>query len=82
MKKTGNFGRNARILALCGAALFATAANAQNTVITADKMVDVLTGKVIEFESDEIERIQHEIAAKHGYKIEGHALVLYVRKQT
>ena len=49
MKKTGNFGRNARILALCGAALFATAANAQNTVITADKMVDVLTGKVIEF---------------------------------
>ncbi|TSB04695.1 metal-dependent hydrolase family protein [Sphingorhabdus contaminans] len=49
MKKTGNFERNARILALCGAALFATAANAQNTVITADKMIDVLTGKVIEF---------------------------------
>jgi uncharacterized membrane protein len=42
MKKTGNFGKNARILALCGAALFATAAHAQNTVITADKMVDVL----------------------------------------
>lgn len=49
MKKTGNFGRNARILALCGAALFATAASAQNTVITADKMVDVLAGKVVEF---------------------------------
>lgn len=49
MQKTGNFGKNARILALCGAALFATAANAQNTVITADKMVDVLTGKVVEF---------------------------------
>lgn len=49
MKKTGNFGRNARILALCGAALFATAADAQNTVITADKMIDVLTGKVVEF---------------------------------
>ena len=49
MKKTGNFGRNARILALCGAALIATAANAQNTVITAEKMVDVLTGKVVEF---------------------------------
>ncbi|QIK81742.1 ferric iron uptake transcriptional regulator [Lysobacter sp. HDW10] len=47
-----------------------------------DHMVDLDTGKVIEFESDEIERIQHEIAAKHGYKIEGHALVLYVRKQT
>ena len=49
MQKTVNFGRKARILALCGAALFATAANAQNTVITADKMVDVLTGKIVEF---------------------------------
>lgn len=49
MKKTGNFGRNARILALCGAAFFSTAASAQNTVITADKMIDVLTGKVVEF---------------------------------
>jgi imidazolonepropionase-like amidohydrolase len=49
MKKTGNFGRNARILALGGAAFFATAASAQNTVITADKMIDVLTGKVVEF---------------------------------
>lgn len=49
MQKTVNFGRKARIMALCGAALFATAANAQNTVITADKMVDVLTGKIVEF---------------------------------
>ncbi len=49
MQKTVNFGRKARILALCGAAFFATAANAQNTVITADKMVDVLTGKIVEF---------------------------------
>jgi imidazolonepropionase-like amidohydrolase len=49
MQKTMNFGRKARIVALCGAALFATAANAQNTVITADKMVDVLTGKIVEF---------------------------------
>lgn len=49
MKKTGNFRRNARILALGGAAFFATAASAQNTVITADKMIDVLTGKVVEF---------------------------------
>ena len=37
MQKTVNFGRKARILALCGAAFFVTAANAQNTVITADK---------------------------------------------
>jgi imidazolonepropionase-like amidohydrolase len=49
MKMTVNFVRKARVLALCGAALFATAANAQNIVITGDKMVDVLTGKVIEY---------------------------------
>jgi len=44
-----------------------------------DHMVDVDTGKVIEFTSPEIERLQHEIAAKHGYDIEEHSLVLYVR---
>ena len=42
-------------------------------------MVDVETGKVIEFTSPEIERLQHEIAARHGYVIEEHSLVLYVR---
>ncbi|MVZ96938.1 amidohydrolase family protein [Sphingorhabdus sp. IMCC26285] len=49
MKRNVNFGTKARILALCSAALFTTAANAQNIVITADKMVDVLTGKVVEY---------------------------------
>jgi len=44
-----------------------------------DHMVDVETGKVIEFTSPEIERLQHEIAARHGYEIEEHSLVLYVR---
>ena len=44
-----------------------------------DHMVDIETGKVIEFVSEEIERLQHEIAAKHGYLIEDHSLVLYVR---
>jgi len=44
-----------------------------------DHMVDVTTGKVIEFVSDEIERLQHEIAEAHGYLIEDHSLVLYVR---
>ena len=44
-----------------------------------DHMIDVETGKVIEFTSEEIERLQHEIAAKHGYQIEDHSLVLYVR---
>ena len=46
-----------------------------------DHRVDVESGKVIEFSSEEIERLQHEIAAKHGYVIEDHSLVLYVRKK-
>ena len=46
-----------------------------------DHMVDVETGKVVEFHSDEIEALQQKIAAQHGYMIEDHALVLYVRKK-
>ena len=44
-----------------------------------DHMVDLDTGKVIEFTSEEIERLQREIADRHGYVIEEHSLVLYVR---
>ena len=44
-----------------------------------DHMVCVETGKVIEFSNDEIERLQAEIAAEHGYDIEDHSLVIYVR---
>jgi Fur family ferric uptake transcriptional regulator len=44
-----------------------------------DHMVCVETGKVIEFSNTEIERLQAEIAAKHGYVIEDHSLVIYVR---
>jgi Fur family ferric uptake transcriptional regulator len=44
-----------------------------------DHMVCVDTGKVIEFYSPEIERLQKEIAEQHGYAIEDHSLVLYVR---
>ena len=46
-----------------------------------DHMVDVDSGEVIEFVNDEIEKLQHEIAARHGYEIEDHSLVLYVRKK-
>ncbi len=46
-----------------------------------DHMVDIDTGKIIEFESAEIEQLQHRIAAEYGYEIEAHALVLYVRKK-
>jgi Fur family ferric uptake transcriptional regulator len=46
-----------------------------------DHMVDIESGKVIEFHSDEIEQLQQRIAAEHGYNIEDHALVLYVTKK-
>ena len=46
-----------------------------------DHMVDIETGKVIEFSSEEIEKLQAEIAARHGYDIEEHSLVLYVRRK-
>lgn len=44
-----------------------------------DHMVDVDTGKVVEFTSEAIERLQREVADKHGYVIQDHSLVLYVR---
>ncbi len=46
-----------------------------------DHMVDVDNGHVIEFESEEIEALQRQIAASHGYELEEHSLVLYVRKK-
>ena len=49
-----------------------------------DHMVCMSSGKVIEFHNEEIERLQKEIAESHGYELEGHSLVLYVKpkKQT
>jgi Fur family ferric uptake transcriptional regulator len=44
-----------------------------------DHMVCVESGEVIEFCTDEIERLQREMAAKYGYEILDHNLVLYVR---
>lgn len=44
-----------------------------------DHMVCVETGKVIEFHSEKIEELQHQVAKEHGYVISGHSLVLYVR---
>ena len=46
-----------------------------------DHMVDIETGKIIEFESAEIEELQRKIAEAHGFEIEDHSLVLYVRKR-
>jgi Fur family ferric uptake transcriptional regulator len=44
-----------------------------------DHMVCVETGNVIEFISPEIEAAQKKIAEKHGYEIQDHSLVIYVR---
>ena len=44
-----------------------------------DHMVCVETGDVVEFVSEEIEKLQREIAEKHGYEILDHNLVLYVK---
>jgi Fur family ferric uptake transcriptional regulator len=45
-----------------------------------DHMVCVETGEVIEFTSQEIERLQHEVAERHGFELLDHSLVLYVRR--
>ncbi len=44
-----------------------------------DHMVCMETGDIVEFVDEEIEKRQREIAAKHGYEILDHNLVLYVR---
>ena len=46
-----------------------------------DHMVCMETGDVIEFQDPIIEQRQREIAEQHGYTLEDHALVLYVRKK-
>ncbi len=46
-----------------------------------DHMVCIESGEVIEFVSDEIEQLQHDIAEKHGYELLDHSLVLYVKKK-
>ena len=43
-----------------------------------DHLIDIESGHVIEFRSAEIERLQEEIARKHGYRIIDHRLEIYV----
>ena len=45
-----------------------------------DHMVDVDTGKVMEFHDKELEKLQHEIANKKGYELVDHNMILHVRK--
>lgn len=42
-----------------------------------DHLIDVHSGQVIEFQSDEIEALQRQIAQKYGFKLIGHRLELY-----
>ena len=44
-----------------------------------DHLIDVESGDVTEFYSAEIERLQEEIARRHGYAIVSHKLEIYVR---
>ena len=43
-------------------------------------LIDIKTGNIIEFTSDEIEKIQQKIAHKHGYKLVDSKLELYCVK--
>ena len=45
-----------------------------------DHLIDLETGKVIEFIDEEIEHIQKKIANKLGYDLVGHKLELYGKK--
>ena len=45
-----------------------------------DHLIDLDTGKVIEFIDEEIEHIQKKIAKKLGYDLVGHKLELYGKK--
>lgn len=42
-----------------------------------DHLIDMKSGKVVEFMDDEIERLQEAIARRLGYKLVGHKLELY-----
>jgi Fur family ferric uptake transcriptional regulator len=42
-----------------------------------DHLIDVHSGRVIEFQSDEIEALQKQIAQRYGFKLVGHRLELY-----
>ena len=42
-----------------------------------DHLIDLSTGKVIEFQNDKIEELQREIARRLGYRLADHRLELY-----
>lgn len=42
-----------------------------------DHLIDIQTGRVIEFQNDEIEALKEKIAAEHGFRLVGHRLELF-----
>ena len=42
-----------------------------------DHLIDIQSGKIIEFQNQEIETLQEKIAEKYGMKLIGHRLELY-----
>ena len=42
-----------------------------------DHLIDIETGRVIEFRNEDIERIQHRVAKELGFDLVGHRLELY-----
>ena len=42
-----------------------------------DHLIDVTTGKIIEFVNEDIEKLQKQVAEKLGYKLVDHRLELY-----
>ena len=47
-----------------------------------DHIIDIDSGRVIEFLSPQIEALQRQIAAAHGYDLVDHRLELYCRKRS
>ena len=48
-----------------------------------DHLIDIKTGKIIEFVDDEIEKLQKKVAEKYGYDLVDHKLELYgVKKKS
>jgi Fur family ferric uptake transcriptional regulator len=46
-----------------------------------DHLIDMQSGRVIEFRNEEIERLQRDVAGKLGYSLVGHRLELYAVPQ-
>ena len=42
-----------------------------------DHLIDLRSGKVIEFQDDRIEKLQHEVARRLGYRLVDHRLELF-----